>query len=516
LPSPAEVALAAGERAFFIVVDFSDFFFQIPLHEDSQRLTVADIGGVNMACKGLPQGLRLSPWVAQRLANTLVAALKERGMNAAMYLDDLICWGGSAEELIYKRDKILIPLVKQLGLVIAPGKGIWDPSQRVEYLGIIIDSIRKVFALSEVRRLGILSLTQSLIDKGKASARELASLAGKIISTKLTLHHAQISAAQVWRLLRTPQRQKSWDHSTHLRRQELDVLGSILTIFGHHNIERDWTPEHAVRIFVDASPTGYGGVAPNLNVPDIIGLWADGEKKLSTTVREMRAVRRVLDTAKEEWPDLCGKIWHLQIDAKAAISYLKRGTGVFQHLRWEVDQVYAAAHRASITLWEPAWVPSERQLADAPSRWKDDHGWELQDSVYDKLCSEMDVIPQVDLFATGQNNKCARYFTRFYQVGSAGVDAMRYSWADCPFYGCPPVPLVQSVALKIAAEGVHLQGVLVVPSAPGPALQILRRCAVKSIELGWASDLVKDSATVQSPRGKLTAFFFSRSRGRIS
>ena len=252
LPSPADVALAAGEGAFFIVVDFSDFFFQIPLHRDSQKWTVADIGGVKMACTGLPQGLRLSPWVAQRLAHERVRVpgrFRLLGINS----------GGSNT----KRDKILLPLVKQLGLIIVPGKGTWEPSQRIEYLGIIIDSVRKVFGLSEQRRLAILSLTQGMINRRKASVRELASIAGKIISTKLTMHHAQISAAQVWRSTRRQYQQKGWDHPLSLGKREIEVLESILTLLGRPNIEREWTLECAARIFVDASPTGYGGVAPN-------------------------------------------------------------------------------------------------------------------------------------------------------------------------------------------------------------------------------------------------------------
>jgi hypothetical protein len=67
----------------------------------------------------------------------------------------------------------------------------------------------------------------------------------------------------------------------------------------------------------------------------------------------------------------------------------------------------------------------------------------------------------IDLFATGLNAKCNRFYTRSAEEGSCGVDAFAQRWEGKRVYAAPPVSLALRTIRK--AANVILGGVLIVP-----------------------------------------------------
>ena len=89
-------------------LDFSDFFFQHPLHKDSRRLLAFDagIGAGLMELNALAQGLVVSPAFAQEKLQSL---LDMDGV--AVYVDDIIIFTRTVEE----HKKILSEVLKRIG-----------------------------------------------------------------------------------------------------------------------------------------------------------------------------------------------------------------------------------------------------------------------------------------------------------------------------------------------------------------------------------------------------------------
>jgi hypothetical protein len=67
----------------------------------------------------------------------------------------------------------------------------------------------------------------------------------------------------------------------------------------------------------------------------------------------------------------------------------------------------------------------------------------------------------VDLFATRQNAKCERFYSRSWEEGSARVDAFTWDWAGESIYAAPPVTLVLRLIRKAGASA--CSGVLIIP-----------------------------------------------------
>jgi hypothetical protein len=67
----------------------------------------------------------------------------------------------------------------------------------------------------------------------------------------------------------------------------------------------------------------------------------------------------------------------------------------------------------------------------------------------------------IDLFATGKNAKCGRFYYRSSEEGALGVDAFAQDWSGESVYAAPPVSLVMQTIRKAAV--VQLAGALIIP-----------------------------------------------------
>ena len=126
-------------------------------------------------------------------------------------------------------------------------------------------------------------------------ARELASLIGKIISMSLAL--GPITRLMTRNLYAVLNCRLAWCHRLTLSgeaTQELDFWLSKITNFNGRHI---WPKPSAVRVvYSDASSTGYGGYMVEHGNLVANGLWSPNETGLSSTWRELRAVKMVLES----------------------------------------------------------------------------------------------------------------------------------------------------------------------------------------------------------------------------
>ena len=68
----------------------------------------------------------------------------------------------------------------------------------------------------------------------------------------------------------------------------------------------------------------------------------------------------------------------------------------------------------------------------------------------------------MDLFATGSNARCPKFFSPFPSKGTAGIDAFSFNWSQEDFpYACPPLSKVLPAWRKFQQD--KASGVLVFP-----------------------------------------------------
>lgn len=81
-----------------------------------------------------------------KILRPVAAHLRKLGWRLIFYLDDILLLGGSKAEAT-EAVTVVANLLADLGFVINEAKSIMEPSQKLEYIGLIIDKVTMSFIL---------------------------------------------------------------------------------------------------------------------------------------------------------------------------------------------------------------------------------------------------------------------------------------------------------------------------------------------------------------------------------
>jgi hypothetical protein len=130
----------------------------------------------------LPFGLSTAPYIFTKFLRPLVKHWRSKGIFMVLYLDDGWIRGSSYEECKYASEEVKADLIAA-GLVPNIDKSVWEPTQVIDWLGMIWDAKQGAIAVINRRVQNTLSCIEAVLQAlPKVTARSLASLAGKIIS----------------------------------------------------------------------------------------------------------------------------------------------------------------------------------------------------------------------------------------------------------------------------------------------------------------------------------------------
>jgi hypothetical protein len=94
-----------------------------------------------------------------------------------IFLDDILLLN-SSEEGARKDLETALDLLQNLGFIINWEKSVVSPTQIMEYLGMVVDSIRMTFSLPNIKVKEIKKLCESAIENRQISLRNMASILG--------------------------------------------------------------------------------------------------------------------------------------------------------------------------------------------------------------------------------------------------------------------------------------------------------------------------------------------------
>ena len=126
-------SLRRSDAKYAITIDLKGFFNQFPLSDQVSGYFCVRTGATWWRWARLPMGFSHAPLIAQVTSETALGSLLL--VAAAVYLDDIVVWGGTALEVrvraAYVRDRLA-----KMGAQVNEGKSMDHPSQVVLYLGI--------------------------------------------------------------------------------------------------------------------------------------------------------------------------------------------------------------------------------------------------------------------------------------------------------------------------------------------------------------------------------------------
>ena len=175
-------------------------------------------------------------------------------------------------------------------------------------------------------------------------------------------------------------------------------------------------------MYSDASDTGYGGYC--LQIPGGIahGMWTRQESLESSTWRELTAVVRVL---KSILHIIRGHRIKWFTDYQAVISIVQRGSKELK-LHVIAKEIFLILLKNQTSL-ETEWIPwLENDRADFLSGIIDFDDRGLAQFVFDRLWGPH----HIDWFASSHKAKLDKFYYRFWNPGSNGVDAFTENWSE--------------------------------------------------------------------------------------
>ena len=186
-----------------------------------------------------------------------------------------------------------------------------------------------------------------------------------------------------------------------------------------------WSPSPKIDVmtYSDASSTGWGGYAVQIGEQSAISCWSETEVHKSSTWREIRATRLVLQSLI---PSLQGREVRHRTDNMNTVHILSVGSRK-QDLHLEAVEIYKLCQKNGIRL-SVEWVSrDDNEQADTLSRAEDANDYSLDPLVFQRLDEEWGPHT-VDRFASVHTKQLPRYCSRFLNPGCEAVDAFTVSW----------------------------------------------------------------------------------------
>jgi hypothetical protein len=156
--SGVDLALQCPTAAYFVKLDISSYILSFPLHPDDYKFFVVQAGGDFWQFVRLVFGLKNAPYVVTLLFDVVSSALDDAGVEHTRYLDDFLIVGTTAVKA-WESVRVAATIIKRFGLALAPDK-IEGPLQRIEFLGIVLDSVVQTISISNERHNELVTLLQ--------------------------------------------------------------------------------------------------------------------------------------------------------------------------------------------------------------------------------------------------------------------------------------------------------------------------------------------------------------------
>ena len=394
---------------------------------------------------------------------TYIASL---GIPNLLYLDDHLTGGPTREKAIHNNE-ISNQVLSNAGFVVSKEKKN-GPLQRILFLGLEVCSVTLKFFIPEKKIIRLLSGIDSLLSSSKVKLRILASFLGLLQSCiKAIGPVTRLMTRCSYLFLMSNVDRYSWNYylplSDDVKNELMFWQSNIVNLNGFRfRADLSMIDIHH-EIVTDASKIGIFGYRFSASEYEIVlrRLLSETEKKRSSTHRELLALFEIYatDTAFQ----FANKIVRHSADNQALVAILDHGSRV-KELHDMAVAIFLNCRRLNIHLFIE-WKPREHPLlvhADWGSRIFDQSSYSLNAESFSAMVEFFQTPLEFDLMADYWNRKCDKYFSRFPDPCSAGVNVFSQKLDVGVFYYCfPPPSLFTAVVLHLAKF--QVSGLLLVP-----------------------------------------------------
>ncbi|XP_068704199.1 uncharacterized protein [Montipora foliosa] len=218
--------------------------------------------------------------------NTLLDLLS--GSEFFITIDDMAIIS-SSRELSSQEGAIVVRILESLGFIINKEKSVLIPSQKIVFLGFVIDSVAMTVSLPEEKLNKLKEQTLSLWERPQCSIRELAHVVGLIVSSFSAIKPARLyyRDLEVCKLAALSSSGGGYNAIVSLSQLARDNLQWFAFNSHLYNGTRITKPSKVITMTTDVSQSGWGVVCDG--VPSS-GLWSSKEQAMHINWLELSAV----------------------------------------------------------------------------------------------------------------------------------------------------------------------------------------------------------------------------------
>ena len=501
---------------WMISFDLADGYHHVPVAEDHRRYMTfalppapgspAGTPPRYFRCAALPFGWTASPRIFTKVMRVMVRMLRApmaptvermrlrtaagrrftlrvarrargphlRGMRVLSYVDDFLCLASSRREALRCRARVQ-HVLDFLGITRHPEKGVWEPTQRLEHLGLDIDTAEGLFRVPPKKITGLAAQARAICgtasrERRLIEVRHLASFTGYAQSVYLACPPARFYLRSIHDVMAT---RTSWDCRVRLTRQALRDLRWWQQLATADVSRAIWRSPIEATLHCDASRLGWGGVL-NGTVP-ASGMWTGRERGRHINYHELRAVELSLAAFRERLRGRSVLLWE---DNMTVLHVLTNRTTRSPELMHLLRRLWRIIDEAGITLTVRYIASEENSLADALSRGSPFDELTLRRPAFARLQRRWGPHT-VDRYARAVNAQLPRFNTAFPAAASEGAPALAQRWLGENNYVFPPVVELPRVA-QLLVEQPSVAATVVTPYWPAQAwFQLLTEIAVE-------------------------------------
>ncbi|KXZ45875.1 hypothetical protein GPECTOR_49g459 [Gonium pectorale] len=405
-----------------------------------------------------------------------------------------------------------------LGFTLSLDKCQLVPKPQVRYLGFVVDAPGQSLRVPDDKVAALGQLVEEYDRRAQLTPRDIAKLAGKIMSMSLAVQLAPLHGRLVAQALAS---KVSWDEAMGDGREVVRQAQLFLELLRTSNGKCWWRKGPALQLVLagDASARAYGaflpdrelgqGEASEMRVPfteEETALMAAGQ--FSSTGRELRGLLHALQWLQAQAPQLVAhRRLQYQTDSQPADRCVlgMKGTAACLRVVADIYRASAVTDTEVITVWAPRTEPNQR-AADALSKYVDGSQWLLNPAVYTEVEADARLCgrrPVLDLFADSYSTRIpGAFFSRYWCPGTLGVDAFAQHWGGRGLlYANPPFGRMGEVLRKLGDEKADC--LLVAPVWPRWWRALLRNMPVRARwELPHRDDLCIPGPQVPNAGGR--------------
>ena len=153
-------------NVYMASIDMKDAFYSIPIHPEQQKYLKFVVLSKIYQYTCMPNGYGSAMRIFTKVSKFPFSQLRSKGFISVVFVDDSYLQGNTYNACLHNIENT-IELLQNLGFTIHPTKPILTPTQRITFLGFVIDSVHMTLELTEEKKSKIHNLCLETLQKEK-------------------------------------------------------------------------------------------------------------------------------------------------------------------------------------------------------------------------------------------------------------------------------------------------------------------------------------------------------------